>query len=623
MMKKYKNKYLINLKKALHYIILCIPVMIVSCEEFYEPDQELVIKSDDMFNTWDEYRSAELGLYSLQQNLVDQLVILGELRADLLKVTPNATPALKEIYNFSISRTNPYASPVNFYKLIAACNNLIQNLESTHPEVLDKNAETTNYDRIYGEALCMEAWAYFNAVRIYKKVPYIYPSLTQVEEIENYVNSGGRYIDSIHIDFAPNGYDNDTIRDTTFVLQKKFLDLKAVIDTFTFKLENKIKAVGVNHSIDNNDITWNTTIWNTDAKNVLLGQLYFYDGNYQKAMKYFNTIILNKTKEGTDIKYGLSSKFKEDGWKQIFQNIDSYEHIFTLSFSKRYRQTNNLQTIFSSTFPNKYMVKPTALSIRYWESMWEEPDILFNDDPTKTEMLDPGEPGDFFRGYGVSYKYFKNGNELSVDTVKSMLTNKLNNNFVSVRKLMENVDTVVNKYSIGKSPISHDANFIVYRAAGIHLYAAEIYALWYFDHSGIIRPETNTSINILNDGTYSSESERLGVRGRVGFADGYEAVRIPDIIYRHDPVTNAVIGHYNFRGNLAAKQEYLIEKILEERARELAFEGERFYDLIRIAKRRNDPAYLADKVSAKFDGPDRQYIRSLLLDENNWYINYY
>ena len=61
--------------------------------------------------------------------------------------------------------------------------------------------------------------------------------------------------------------------------------------------------------------------------------------------------------------------------------------------------------------------------------------------------------------------------------------------------------------------------------------------------------------------------------------------------------------------------------LLDEKAREMAFEGERFYDLVRIAKRRGDPAVLADRVAGKFSGAKAEQIREHLMDEHNWYIH--
>jgi hypothetical protein len=113
-------------------------------------------------------------------------------------------------------------------------------------------------------------------------------------------------------------------------------------------------------------------------------------------------------------------------------------------------------------------------------------------------------PGDFYRGYGVSYKYYKYGTELSIDIVKDMLLKKVAGQDLAVQLIMQDVDTVCYKYSLGKNPFSHDANFVIFRAAGIHLYAAEIHALWVQNFSGIIRPATNTSLNFLNDGTYAA-----------------------------------------------------------------------------------------------------------------------
>ena len=237
-------------------VITLVSLLICSCEDFFTPELELIRDSKSLYVDWAEYRSAGMGMYSLQQKLVEQIMVLGELRGDLLTVTENATPDLVEVNEFSIRRDNPYASPVNFYKLIVASNRLIHQLSTAYPHVLDKNEPVNNYDRLYGEALCMRAWAYFNAVRIYGKVPLIPESLTLIEDIEDYVNSQTEFVIPEYIIFSPGGYYNDTIRDTTIILERTFLNEKEVIEYFSRQLENDIKAVGVNHSIYNDDETW-------------------------------------------------------------------------------------------------------------------------------------------------------------------------------------------------------------------------------------------------------------------------------------------------------------------------------------------------------------------------------
>jgi hypothetical protein len=59
--------------------------------------------------------------------------------------------------------------------------------------------------------------------------------------------------------------------------------------------------------------------------------------------------------------------------------------------------------------------------------------------------------------------------------------------------------------------------------------------------------------------------------------------------------------------------------IVTELALEGAFEGWRFYDLMRVALRRGDPAYLAEPVSRR-NGEVNDAMRTLLLDTKNWYL---
>lgn len=595
-----------------------------SCKDFLNPTQELDITEEELYSDWYEYRSVEMGLYALHQDLVEQLLILGELRGDLLTITDNADADMVEIYNFNVSRENKYASPTNFFKLLSATNNFIQILQNEHPEVLDQNSPINNYDRLYGEALCMRAWAYFNAVRIYGKVPFIHESLTTINEVEEFLNSSGTYIDSVNIVFGRDGYNNDTTYNKPIELEKQFFDENMIIDYFTNELENEVKAVGVNHYIDNNDNTWEVTIWNTHAMNTLLGLMYLTEGNLTKAASYFEKIVYLPS---DDYRYQLDKTFANNNWRNIFNNISINEHIYTLWFNKSNQQENEFQRMFESRTPHEYMLKPTRQAVMNWETIWDNYSLsIDNSRPERTKLNNKGIPGDFRRGYGVSYAYLVNGEPVPEETIQEMLLLKSEGDFRSASVLIENADTVVWKYSFNKGVFDKDANFLLYRAAGVHLWLAEVYTHWAFEQSGVVRFFTSNAVNIVNNGsnyTSSSGREQLGVRGRVGFGGNNDGIRVGNINYIRNPFTNEVTGYINLTGNFQGLQFYLEDQIITERARELAFEGERFYDLMRVAKRRNDPSFLAERVAKKYPAERRDEMYNLLLDESNWYINYF
>jgi starch-binding outer membrane protein, SusD/RagB family len=618
------------MKKLIKSIIPFLPIILItglfpSCEKFLSPNQEINITEDKLYTDWYEYRSAVLGLYALQQQLVDQIIVLGELRGDLLTVTKNSDPDLMEIYNFDVSKENKYASPQKFFRLIAATNRFLDILEKEHPNVLDPSKTVNNYDRLYGEALCMRAWAYFNAVRIYGKVPFIDQRLSTIEEINQFINTPSTYVDSIYIKYSIDGYHNDTIRNQQVVLEKNYFDTDRVIRYFTdelerkVKVENGIKAVGVNHYIENNDNSWEVSIWSVWSYNTLLGQMYLTLGDLTKSIGYFEKVVNNGT---TNYRYQLDYSFAYTQWGNIFMNIDSREHIFTIWFNKANQQQNNLQELFEPWGSNKYMLKPTQACVHKWETEWRGARIRYDYIiPDSTKTLDPGIPSDFCRGFGFSYVYIRNNGE--VPDYTKMLEYKRLKEYRSVENIMENVDTVVYKYSINKDRFDHDANFIIYRAAGVNLYMAEIYNYWNFlNNNGTVGSYTMNALKIINDGSYYDASvsrTQRGIRGRVGL----DPLTVQNINFIFDPFTNKVVGWEDLTGNLLAKQNRLEDQIMEERAKELAFEGERYYDLMRVANRRNDPSFLAKKVADKYPASQHDRIYNLLLDKKNWYINYF
>ncbi len=635
-MAKIKN---IRTIPAIISVLLISVVTLSSCEDFLNPQQELYVTEDRLYDDWYEYRSVAMGMYGLAQNLAEQIVILGELRGDLLDITPNAEPDLVEIYNFNVSETNRYASPTNFFKLIQASNNLIRMLEREQPQVLDSNVPVSNYDRLYGEALCMRAWAYFNAVQIYGKVPYIHESLVTMEEIEAFVNSSVTYIDSVYIEFGHDGYFNDTIYNKPVELERNLYDTDMIINKFIRELETRVKAVGVNHYIDNQDESWGVTVWNTYAMHTLLGQMYLTKGDLLNARRNFERVIYQTSQDRT--RYQLDYTFGQHNWRNIFAGVDNREHILTIPFNKATFQQNDFQSLFNSWGPHTYQLKPTRNAIDFWETVWRQQIIARRTPPSRSEMARIGQPTDFFRGFGSSYVYMRNVTPLAENDYMNMINLRMLGDDVGSRNIMEGVDTVVFKYNIGKNIFDQDADFIIYRAADVHLYMAELMIyLRYRDHAGNLTTDYRFALGYLNDGAFdqtktSINRTQLGVRGRVGIGltltwNGRitqrwddDQIELDDIIYINDPYTNEIIGHRNYTGNLAAKQRYFVDQILNERARELAFEGKRFYDLMRVANNRNDPSYLAGIVSSKYPAGQREEIYNLLLDPNNWYINYF
>ncbi len=143
----------------------------------------------------------------------------------------------------------------------------------------------------------------------------------------------------------------------------------------------------------------------------------------------------------------------------------------------------------------------------------------------------------------------------------------------------------INKYSLNQNS-ELSAAVIIYRAADIHLLLAEA-----LNRKG----QYDDALAIVNDGlkTIPYWTRTMGIRGRVYL----EAREMP------------------------GTKELLEDIIMEERVMELAFEGKRWFDLMRVARARGDASYLADRVAAKFPpGSEHDEVRNRLMDMNNWYL---
>jgi hypothetical protein len=296
----------------------------------------------------------------------------------------------------------------------------------------------------------------------------------------------------------------------------------------------------------------------------LLGELYLEINDYANAVYYLKLACESYFNQPALLK--VDRTYKDAAWSTIFLNAESasLENLSVIPYASYEDQYNPLAGWIGHTY--QYMVKPTPMLV----------------DSFITQIQAPGLPGDLYRGLGYTF---------GIDTLAQLT----DNTFLT--------ETYITKYSIDQNdPFSSD--IIISRAADIHLLLAEAY--------NRLGDETSQkyALMLLNQGVnkenpkpaiYSRWSGNLGIRGRV-----YLASKEPPAYITGE-----------------ALMLYIEDLIIEERALELAFEGKRWFDLVRIAERRNDPGYLADKVAAKFAGTAKYNdIHARLMNPENWYLQY-
>ncbi|MBN1926378.1 MAG: RagB/SusD family nutrient uptake outer membrane protein [Prolixibacteraceae bacterium] len=246
-----------------------------------------------------------------------------------------------------------------------------------------------------------------------------------------------------------------------------------------------------------------------------------------------------------------------------------------------------LQMAIEGFEDDQYIYK---VSRNYSKTSWEE--LFINSSSQKREVMvtvpfsfTEGQSNPIERWYGYDYDYIAKPTSI----ITGMFEKEKNGDEyrgIGVSYDTINGDFIVNKYNIEDEDFSSD--IILYRSADIHLLFAEA-----LNRSGF----SDIALAILNEGytEYTNWGYNLGVRGRVYL----DPKTVPDGV---DMVN------------------YVEDLIIEERARELAFEGKRWIDLMRVARRRGN-SYLANRVAAKFSDPNMaNQIKEKLNNEQNWYL---
>lgn len=565
------------------------------------------VEYDDYYQTLDDADASILGLYGKFIELSEQVVVLNELRSDLLDVTPNADVDLQEINRNKPGADNPWASVLNFYSVIQNCNDILYNFDKMYKE---NKLTTDQYKERYSDVGAMRCWLYYQLGVHFGRVPYITEPVVDYRDLDRY---------------------NDKVLSLDALIDELIAFMKGLP---TLEEYQNSKLVESGATVDGYSLS--SFFIN---KKCLLGDLYLFANRYEEAAAIYREVLAfgedldatNRNQYRKNRIYNfvwipsngevdhfaiLYNRFKPEdaasvynAWKGMFQlPADNRgvkeEMIWEISFDYKYAPSYPFIELFYNQGNGKYLLKPSQHAI---ENLWGG------------EKQRNGVPYDA-RGISGGVEKTASGEYL-------------------VAKYSLNYDPV--------KPLEQSGKWFLYRSALLHLHYAEA-----ANRAGYPK----LALALLNDGIPGEQflwkrADGTTCRGdsiqqsSFGPGNNYPAPyyfdgRQSDRPYFRSPWrSNAGIrGRANLPNisleGLATKQDsiaYIEKMLIKEAALELAFEGHRWTDLIRVAKRNQKPQhqingytgvqFLTEVLSGKYQlaglpMPD-------LSDESKWYLPLY
>src|SRR5476651_2884479 len=102
--------------------------MLFSCKKTFDLQPKSVVDISNNYRNVTDANAAVLGVYGKFLGLAEQYVVLNELRADLMDVTPNADKYLQEISQHHVTIGNPWGDPRPYFTIILNCNDILYHM---------------------------------------------------------------------------------------------------------------------------------------------------------------------------------------------------------------------------------------------------------------------------------------------------------------------------------------------------------------------------------------------------------------------------------------------------------------------------------------------------------------
>lgn len=575
------------------------------------------------------------GILQAMQQLADQYVFQGEMRGELVKTTQYTDNNLRQLYDYSATTENKYDSAYVYYRVINNCNYYI-----TYCDTAQYNGSTNVVMDKYVATHAIRAWAYLQLARNYGKVPFFTEPLTKISDIDK--NYPELDINGILAQLAP--------------------DLEKYAARYY-----KTPSLGYPTS----GISIGSPNWESAAKyflprlcfiplNVVLGDMYLETGDYESAARHFVTYLTrlaDQTK--TDYTAPMASKnsvgrFGDDDDLPDRSQIGATVNGTTWASIWYSNSVNDIISYIpmATTAQNGQTTQvPLTFGFNYYATKEETGGDPYVDE---IQLL----PSDAMNLLSDSTDYYYYAATDKLDKFDSIRVAKAGD--MRMRSIMRqtlNADTIqqwIDKYKY--------ANIVLYRVSTIWLRLAECFNRLEMPDAAFAILKDGINANILEkaaDGSYYMNYITEDTRNKLKtvyplLSDEYiQKFTIGNIsgIHTHGagraasdcPGTSGVGGTTYHTGKSPYQYDRVIGKKLkeladagvavgttkndtinavedllcDEYALELAFEGCRYYDLLRIAGHKNraglygadyGDAWLTRKLGHKGWTPAKKYL---------------
>ena len=179
-MKRIKN----IIASAVMAVALGCSTMMTSCTDFLTiyPTNSTIL--ENYWKTAEDVNSMLAACYKniIHEDVIKRMMVWGELRADNIITRTNASTDLKYIVEANLLETNDWFKWFRFYQTINYCNMLIQYAPGVIEE--DPNFLQEDLDIVLGEAHALRALCHFYLVRSFRDIPMNYEALDADEHVK-------------------------------------------------------------------------------------------------------------------------------------------------------------------------------------------------------------------------------------------------------------------------------------------------------------------------------------------------------------------------------------------------------------------------------------------------------